>query len=243
MAHCEQDFYLSIREINNKTELTNKGILSFFEDIGGYQSDLAGFGLKQIEQTRISWVLLHWKVKVLKRIKYDGKPIKVRTWSRGMKRACCYRDYEIYNSKGELCVIGSSKWALIHLDNGLMRLSEDILNKYATDNKCVFGDDFDFLKIREPENYSYEYSYTITRRDLDINGHMHNLNYLDLAYEALPEAVYNNHCFDNFEIMYKKEAKLGDKLKCLYSNNRNEHIITIKSEDEKTLHAIVKFAH
>lgn len=240
MAYCEHDFYLSIRDINNKTEITNKGVLTFFEDIGGYQSDLAGFGLKQIEETRISWVLLNWKIKVLKRFKYDGKTFKVRTWSRGSKRACCFRDYEIYNSDGELCAIGSSKWALINLDKGLIRVTDDVLEKYLSEDKCVFGTDFDFPKLKEPEDYSNIYNYIVARRDLDINGHMHNLNYLDLAYATLPEDVYNNISFDNVEIMYKKEALLGEKLKCLYYECNGEHFVTIKSEDEQVLHSIVK---
>ena len=69
---------------------------------------------------------------------------------------------------------------------------------------------------------------------------MHNLCYLDLAYEALPKEVYENTSFDNVEIMYKSSALLGDKLKCFYSFNDNCHSITIKSSDETTLHAIIK---
>lgn len=98
MAIIEHNFNLTIRDIDKNTELTNKAILCFFEDIGGYHSDIAGYGLKNIEETKISWVLLHWKVKVLKRIKY-GDSAYVKTWSRGIIRACSYRDYEIYNDK------------------------------------------------------------------------------------------------------------------------------------------------
>ena len=31
--------------------------------------------------------------------------------------------------------------------------------------------------------------YTVLRRDIDINNHMHNLNYLDMAYDILPEDI------------------------------------------------------
>lgn len=238
MAIFEDTFKLTIRDINNKTELTNKAIISFFEDIGGRQSDIAGFGLKTIEQTRISWVLLHWKVKVLKTIKY-GEPVHVKTWPRGSKGVCCFRDYEIYNNNNELCVIGTSRWALIHLENGLMKLTDELLSKYEPVNKCVFGTP-NIDKLKEPENYSSIYEYTVTRRDIDINNHMHNSCYLDLAYDALPKDVYENNTFDNFEIMYKTGALLGDKLKCFYSQVDDEYFVTIKSEDEKTLHAIIK---
>ena len=238
MAFIEHEFDLTVRDINEKTELTNKSILAFFEDIGGLHSNMVGYGLKQIEDTKISWVLLNWKIKVLKRIKY-GDPVKIKTWSRGALRACSYRDFELYNSDGELCVIGTSKWTLIHLEKGLMRLTDDMVSKYQPEDKAVFGD-FEFKKVQEPDTFSNVYEYTVLRRDIDINGHMHNLNYLDLAYEALPKDVYESTSFDNVEIMYKSGALLGDKLKCYYSNMNNEHIVTIKSEDNSVLHSIIK---
>ena len=33
---------------------------------------------------------------------------------------------------------------------------------------------------------------------------------------------------------------LGDKIVCFYTKENNKHIVTIKSEDEQTLHAIVE---
>lgn len=240
MAIFEHDFKFSIRDIDKNIELSNKSILSFLEDIGGYHSDVAGFGLKDIEEKKISWVLLHWKLKVLKRIKY-GDNIHIKTWSRGAVRASCFRDFEVYNGKHELCAIATSKWAAIHLEKGLIRMSDDILGKYESEEKCVL-DSFSFDKLAEPENSCLTFEYTVQRRDIDINNHMHNLYYLDLAYEALPKEIYENSSFDNIEIMYKSGALLGDNLKCFYSNTNNEHFITIKSEDCTTLHAIIKMS-
>ena len=238
MAFIEHTFNFSIRDIDKNTELTNKAMLGFFEDIGGYHSDLAGYGLKDIKKTKISWVLLHWKMKVLKRIKY-GDTIHVKTWSRGSLRACCLRDFEIYNSENELCAIATSKWTLIHLEKGLLRLTDELIEKYETEEKAVF-EDYTFDKLKEPENSVLTFEYTIQRRDIDINNHMHNLNYLDLAYEALPKEVFDNNSFDNVEIMYKTGAYLGDTVKCFYSNINGEHYVTIKSNDLKTLHCIIK---
>lgn len=241
MAFVEHDFYMTIRDLDKDTDMTNRAILTYFEDIGGYCSDQAGYGLKQILDTKLSWVLLHWKFKVIKRIKYTGDNFKIKTWSRGIERACTFRDFEIYDKNNELCVVGSSKWTLIHLEKGLVRLTDDLLENYAPEEAKSMPD-FEFKKLVEPENYSNVYTYTVSRRDIDINNHMHNINYIDLAYEALPNDVYENNKFDDVEIMYKKGAFLGDKLKCLYSNVNNEHIVTIKSEDEKNLHAIVKLS-
>lgn len=241
MAIVEHDFNLTIRDVDSNTNLTNKAILSYFEDIGGYHSNIAGFGLKQILDTKLSWVLLNWKLKVIRRIKYADEVVTVKSWSRGIDKACSLRDFELYDKDGNLCIVGSSKWTLIHFEKGLMRLTDEILKNYQPEDKQAMHD-FEFKKLKEPESYSNVYEYTISRRDLDINGHMHNLYYLDLAYEALPQDIYENNIFDDVEIMYKKGALLGDKVKCFYSNVDNEHYVTIKSEDEKCLHAIIKLA-
>ena len=65
---------------------------------------------------------------------------------------------------------------------------------------------------------------------------------MDIAYEVLPEEVYNNIDCSSFEIMYKKETKLGETVKCFYSKIDNTHYIVMKTEDEKAVHCIVKLA-
>lgn len=69
---------------------------------------------------------------------------------------------------------------------------------------------------------------------------MHNLNYLDLAYDVLPEEIFRNEELNNVRITYKREIKLGETVKCQYSYENFKHIIAIKSEDGKILHALIE---
>ena len=82
--------------------------------------------------------------------------------------------------------------------------------------------------------------YKVNRFDIDVNKHVHNLNYINIAYEVLPENIYNGEELKHVHIMYKHQIKLGKTVKCLYKFQNNKHLIAIKSEDEKTLHAIVE---
>ena len=43
----------------------------------------------------------------------------------------------------------------------------------------------EFDKINEPNEYQFKMEYTVRRADIDVNNHMHNLNYIELANEAL----------------------------------------------------------
>ena len=75
---------------------------------------------------------------------------------------------------------------------------------------------------------------------IDINKHLHNTYYLDIAKEVLPEEIALTSELNDFEIMYKKEIKLGDVVKAIYTKEDDYNYVLIKSEDETTLHAIIK---
>ena len=84
---------------------------------------------------------------------------------------------------------------------------KSFLEKYKPEEKSVFLDE-KLDKIKIPTKFISNIKYKVIRKDIDLNKHMHNLYYLDLAYEALPEDVYAKRPFDNVRITYKKEIKL-----------------------------------
>ena len=192
-----------------------------------------------MENVGFSWILLGWKVKILKRPIYNEE-LTINTWGRDSNRIFTYRDYKIYDESGELCTIATSKWAIVDINTGKLReLTPEIIEKYQCETKKVFEEDYT-LKLKEPATIIRKQEYKAQRRDIDINKHIHNLYYLDYAYEALPEEVYEAPECNNIEIMYKKQIRLNDEFKCLYTKEENQNIITIKSKDENTLHAIIK---
>lgn len=234
----KEKFKMQLKDIGKNNYIKNRAILEIFENIGTYHSDMAGYGPNDIERTGVSWVLLDWKLQVLKRPKY-GQVLNVNTWGRTMKRTYTYRDFEMYDEENNLCVIGTSKWVLVDINTGrITKISEEIYEKYEIEEKSVFNID-ELDKLKAPEKYTSETIYKVSRRDIDLNGHMHNLYYLDLAYEALPQEVYEKRPFDNVRIQYKKEVKIGDIIKCKYAFEESKHIVTIYSEDESKIHAII----
>ena len=125
-----------------------------------------------------------------------------------MNKFFTYRDYEIYDENNELCIIATSKWTLLNIEKRKMvRLTEELIEKYKPEEKSVFLDE-KLDKIKIPTKFISNIKYKVIRKDIDLNKHMHNLYYLDLAYEALPEDVYAKRPFDNVRITYKKEIKL-----------------------------------
>ena len=67
------------------------------------------------------------------------------------------------------------------------------------------------------------------------------LNEFNTFINSIPKEVYENQIFDNIQINYKKEAKLGDTIKCKYIYDGNVHkIVLVNAENENLVHAIIE---
>lgn len=239
MAFFEHDFEIGLRDIENPNFLSNKSILAFLENIGSYHSDSINFGLNNIPLTHSSWVLLGWKVKVLQRPIYGDK-LHIVTWAKNAEKFSTYRDFEVYNSANELVIVATSKWVLIDTTTGKLKpIPEEVLNLYNPDTKNALPEEDCILKkLNVSDNYISSCTYTVSRSQIDLNNHMHNLYYLDMAYEVLTEDVYKN-MFNYFEISYKKQIRLHEQVKCYYTFEENTHKVIVKSLDDKITHAII----
>ena len=180
MVFCA-DFRVGLTLLNKKNEISNKGILSILEDAAEMHSASVGYGVTDIEKTDLSWALLNWKVRIFRRAKH-GENLKVETWSRPSNKLHFFRDFELYDSNGNIIAIASSKWVLIDkYTHKIVKLSDEIENIYQPENKTVFDDEESIAlpKLKEIDNYSVSLFYKIRRADIDINEHVNNLCYLD----------------------------------------------------------------
>lgn len=237
----KREYFIGSREIGTNNTLTNYGILAFLEDIAGIHSDKVGYGVKDVAEKKKAWILMDWKLQVIKRVGF-GEKIIIKTWAKTMSKPqfYTYRDFEVYNEQNELIAIATSKWVFLDIEKQrISKIDLDVLKIYNPDEKCVFGVE-EIEKINIHEKFESFTEYQVKRFDIDVNRHMHNLNYLNLAYEALPEEIYNTQEFNNVRVTYKHQIKLGDKVKCYYSCKDNIHTVVIKSEDESIVHSIVE---
>lgn len=233
----EREFFVGLSDIGYENKLTNRALLSFCENVAGLHSDIAGLGLLDTPKTRKGWVLLNWKVKFLDRPLY-GTNLKIRTWSKGNDRLYAYRDFEIMDENNKMLAIVTSRWVLIDLDKRhFIKLTDIPLEElYSKEDKSVF--DIDFSKVVEPANYTKNCEITVTNDLIDSNEHVHNLNYINFANQLL-NVDLESKC-PNLEIIYKKETKAGEKVKCFYSFENGIHYVVIKTEDETNIHAVIK---
>ncbi len=237
-----EDIYrTSFTQTGTHNVITNKSILSIFENIAGAHSAYVHYTFEDLSKLNLTWVLLNWKLKVIKRVKADTN-VKVQTWGSFSSKLFVIREFKMFDEDGSLCAIASSKWCLVDTSIGkITKLPENIAEIYhGFHNEHVFGET-DLPKISEPNlNVINTDTYKIRRFDLDLNKHVHNLNYLNIAYELIPEDVFDGPEVNNVEILYKRELKYGDTVKSYLYKDDNSYIIVIKSLDDTILHSIIK---
>ena len=235
----EKAYTVGTREMGKKNKLTNYGILAFLEDVASNHSDDVGYGVKDIYTKKRAWLLLDWRLEVNIRPPF-GEKILVKTWATEIEKDFVhnvYRDFEIVDDKNNLVATATSKWVFFNLEtNRISKVDDSVISLYNPEGKPKF----EINKIKPCENYERVYEYTVKRADIDVNNHLHNLDYINIAYEALPEEIYNGEELNNVHIMYKHQVRLNQKVKCFYSFENNRHNIAIKSNDGKTLNAIVQ---
>lgn len=184
---------------------------------------------------------MDWELEVSKRPSF-GEDISVTTNAVSMNKPSfhCYRDFELFDKNNKLFATATSKWVLFDGErNKISKIDSDVMKDFEPEGNPE-NSESKLAKLKEPSNYTNILEYKIQRSDIDVNQHMNNLNYLKLAYEALPEDVFLDEELNHLRIMYKHQIKLGDYVKCFYTKQEDGFYITIKSNNEKVLHAIVK---
>lgn len=237
--YVENNFYVGLRDINNLQELKNTGLLSYLEDVACMHSEIAGYGVTDMKEVKRTWILLSWKIKVIKRPKFNDV-LNVKTWSRCIDKFYAFRDFKVYNQNNELVCIATSKWIFINTESEkIVKVTDEVGNKYEPEEESVF-EETDLPKLNEPKEFINKIDYKITRNMIDINKHLHNIYYMDIAKEALPEDIFFSNELNEFEIMYKREVKLGETVKAIYAKEEDYHYVTIKNENETLIHAIIR---
>ena len=159
---------IGLKDVWKENQIKNRAILEYLENVAAYHSDTVGYGINTSKETGVSWILLDWKVKVIKRPEY-GKTLDIHTWSRKIMKFYAYRDFEIYDDENNLCVIATSKWLLINNETGkIEKVEKEMADKYESETgKSVFEED-DIEKIKSPQNYKNSIIYEVKRKDIDI---------------------------------------------------------------------------
>ena len=212
----KEKFKMGLKDIDKNNLLKNRAILEYLENIGSYHSDVAGYGAEYTGKTGIAWVLLGWKLKVLKRPQY-GQELEIHTWAKLGSKVATFRDFEIYDNNQNLCAIATSKWTMVDIRKGkITKIDDDVINAYEVETKNVFPE-LELEKLKIPSNFEYKTEYTIKRKDIEteikIKLTKEEYQVLEKKMEKLAQFIKKSHQLDTYyEPAYRKFVKGKDEV-------------------------------
>ena len=226
-------FLVGINSVNKKFKMKNNAILECLENTASFHSIDINQGIEEIYKNKLTWILVEWDLEILERPKYNDE-IEVRTWAKYSNSKFAYKDFEIYVN-GKKCFNATSKWIIINLlTKQIVPITREYVDIYSPEQKEAIKVS-EFGIIEEEENFDISKKVEIRKSDMDINGHMHNLNYLDL----IAELMDFDEEFDKFRIIYKKEIKYGQDVYVLRKDKVDNIQFLIKDKDN-VVHSIIE---
>ena len=207
----EEKIIVKYSEIDQNQALKPYSLLNFLQDIASKNAEDLGFGYSYIHPRNYAWFLLKYRMEFAE-YPFDVQELVLKTEPRGYNKLFAYRDFELYSNEKLIARI-HSMWSIV-----------DINTRAIVPVKTVFvehpymqlfekkEDDLVFGKIASITNYNLEKEFEVRYNDIDVNGHANNGNYIIWAFETLGFDFKNSHKIKTIDMVYKKEAKFGEKV-------------------------------
>lgn len=236
----EQEFFIGIEDVGLNNEMRNKAFLEALSNTANVHGTLVGHGINEQGKRPVSWIVLNWKLEVYKRPKVC-ETIRVRTWSREYSRLRAYRDFDIFNQKGENIAKAASVWIAVNPETGKpLRLHEDIMSVYRSEPDHKAFPEYNFIEAVDTDlPIVSQTRFKINKSMIDYNNHVHNSSYMDLVNEVLPEGM-DEVLFNNLEICYKKEITPHEEVLLEYAKDGEKNYVFMWDENRSVLHATVE---
>lgn len=172
-------------------------------------ADMLGLGVRDLNLGNASWVLSRMAVET-RRFPSRHEEIDAYTWVSDYGRLFTTRNMTVTDSEGVQIGAAVTLWAMIDLDTRRPLDLSPLSNKGAS----LVDREPPIEKPRKVGNFecTSERPYTVVYSDIDFNGHVNSMKYLEWMIDTLPSGVPDSFSALRFDINYIHEAKLGENL-------------------------------
>lgn len=235
---CEKKYEINYYDVDYNLKCKLSSIVNFLCDIGNTQSELLGETIEKLTKMNCAWVFYKYDIKIKKFPVYRDI-ITLETEPVGFNKFYAYRKYTIKSEEGEVLGEALALFFLINIEKRRpMRISNEQQELYSGGE--TLAKHIDMGDIKKLENEDYFKKFNIRYSDIDSNGHVNNVKYMEWAMESAPIEVIKDYELKQIKVTFEKEAIYGDKVHVsaqVIKENENTIITvhTIKSGDSMEL--------
>lgn len=223
-------YKINIFNVDSEHRCKFSSLVDFLWDVVISQSDYLGETKEGFVHNKYIWVLLKYDITIYEYPKFRDT-ITVDTKVLGSKKFYGYRQNTIKDSEGK--VIGEILSTAILIDfekRRPVRISSSQSEVYGLNGELKVVPTLDDIPKIQKENYIKDY--LVRYSDIDSNGHVNNVKYMEMAMDTLPRSILNEYKLFNIKVLFKKETTDGDTL------HISSEVIDNENNDITTIHNI-----
>lgn len=189
-------------------KLKTSSMFSLLQQAASIHCADLGFGSEHTLGRGFLWVITRQKAEIARLPRYE-EDILIETWPGPTKHVIFPRYYNILSSDGEVLVKASSVWTLIDANTRALATYE----KHGISLEGLLtGEELTLPRAPQAIDFSSEHDFIVPYSYLDLNGHMNNTRYFDLAEDIIPSPAAGD-MLRAVTVEYSNEARLGENIK------------------------------
>lgn len=230
----EYDSRVRFTEVDQNRRMTLTAILNAFQDCSTFQSEDLGIGIDFLEERNRMWVLRSWKIVVYR---YPGlaEHIRIGTWPYAFGNLTGQRNFRLMDQEGNMAACADTEWVLMDTNRQRPTLvDEEIRSHYKLETELAVEGETG--RIRLPGVLTERETFPIHVQHLDVNHHVNNGQYVQLAGQYLPE----DFVIHQMRAEYKKPAMLHDRIYPRVGSCSDGYVVLL-GDGEGRSYAVVEF--
>lgn len=209
-SEFSRDYLVHYYEIDRKGRLTLPALMHYLEDVATLDSEARGITLERYFRTGQLFLLLKWDI-VVRSLPAFNETVRIATRPTTLKRFLANRDYAVFGRDGAPLAEARSVWAFTDIRRKKpVRVPGEIFAAFGVSPESAES----FDPLENLPGISAGPAPTPLRvgpADLDNNGHVNNVRYVEWALWSLPADFLPGHEASRVQVHYKKELLPGEE--------------------------------
>ncbi|MDR2979274.1 MAG: hypothetical protein LBV02_02365 [Bacteroidales bacterium] len=205
----EQSFKIYSYLTDCKGYLAPRQLLLLMQEVAWAHVDKHNIGWDYLYQHNQFWALTRLHVKIVRMPKWH-ETIKIRTWGKLSEMITHYRDHEVMDEAGNVIISATSTWVILDFATGRPQRVENLpTHLYVNEHRNAIVTSAPKIKAIPFPEESRKYR-PVVFSDLDVNQHVNNSMYLQMAIDSFPINYVETHQLSECYLNFIWQAKKGD---------------------------------
>jgi acyl-ACP thioesterase len=206
-------FPVRYQDSDPRLRATPTALVGIMQEAAILHSEAVGRGIDYLSSRHLSWMIVQTRAQIHKPPVWRTR-VNVSTWPSEMGRLLSRREFILSDENEQPFLVATTLWAFMDTSRRrVTRVPAEVGNAYAVFEERAL--DGPFRRPAQCENPLMEKSFVIRRWEIDFNGHVNNLRYLDWMLETLPDDIWKSYCICELNIRYQKEAGPSGRVQAL----------------------------